>query len=90
MAKKLGEFATINENFISVPIALPDVTAEWFYMKPHLVTMVQPNRFGGFASKDSGMHLHTFTKLCDMAHIKDSEPYTLKLLSILFLFERKS
>ena len=72
MAKKLGEFATPNEDFVLAPTTLTDVAAEQFEIKAHLVTMVQHNNFGGSASKDASMHLHTFTELCAMTHIKDS------------------
>jgi hypothetical protein len=79
MAKKLGDFTTPNENFMRAPITLPNVTAEQFEIKPQLVTMVQQNQFGGSASKDAGLHLHTFIELCDMRRIKDYEPDALKL-----------
>lgn len=41
MAKKLGEIATPDENFMRAPITLPNVAAIKFGIKPHLVTMVQ-------------------------------------------------
>jgi hypothetical protein len=49
----------VTENFMRAPIALPDVAAEQFRIKTHLVTMVQQNQFGGSTSEDAGMHLHT-------------------------------
>ena len=61
------------------PIALPDIAAEQFEIKQHLVTMVQWNQFDGSASEDINMHLHTFTELCDMTRTKDYEPDALKL-----------
>lgn len=71
------------------PIALPDVAAEQFETKPHLVTIVQQNQFGGSASKDTCMHLHTITVLFNMTCIKDYEPNTLKL-RLPFLPSRES
>ena len=41
--------------------------------------MVQQDQFGGSASEDAGMHLHNFTELCNMTHIKDYDPDALKL-----------
>jgi hypothetical protein len=43
------------------------------------LTLVQPNQFGGLANEHAGMHLNTFTKLCDMMRIKDVEQNVLKL-----------
>ena len=35
MAQNLGDFAAPNENFMCAPIALPDVAAKHFKIKPH-------------------------------------------------------
>ena len=85
MAKKLGEFATPNENFMSAPTALPNVATKQFEIKPYFATVVQQNQFWGSTFKDVGMHLHTFTELCDMQHIKHYEPDTSKLLYFLII-----
>lgn len=61
--KNLGEFSTPNDDYVRAPIAQPNVRAEQYEINPNLVTTVQQNQFGGSASEDACMHLHTFTAL---------------------------
>src|SRR3989337_2581954 len=79
MARNLGSFATPSNNFMREPIAQPEVAAAEYEIKPNLVSMVQQDQFGGSASEDVGMHLHNFTKLCNMTRIRDYDQDTLKL-----------
>ena len=78
-AKKLGEFATPNDDYLRAPITQPAVDAENDEIKPNLLTLVQQNQFGGSASEDAGMHLNTFTEICDMMRIKYVNPDAVKL-----------
>ena len=77
--KKLGEFATPNDDYLRAPITQPAVEAENYEIKPNFLTLVQQNQFGGSASEDAGMHLNTFTEICDMMRIKDVNPDAIKL-----------
>jgi hypothetical protein len=61
VANKLGRFATPNDDYLRASITQPVVHAENYEIKPHILTLVQQNQFGGSASKDAGMHLNTFT-----------------------------
>ena len=69
--KKLGEYATPNDDYLRAPITQPAVTAENYEIKPHFLSLVQQNQFGGSAAEDAGLHLNSFTKICDMMRIKD-------------------
>ena len=77
--KKLGEFATPNDDYLRAPITQPAVVAENYEIKPNLLNLIQHNQFGGSASEDAGMHLNTFTELCDMMRMKDVDPNAVKL-----------
>ena len=77
--KMLGEFATPNDDYLRAPITQPAVEAENYEIKPNFLTLVQQNQFGGSASEDAGMHLNTFTEICDMMRIKDVNPDAVKL-----------
>ena len=77
--KKLGEYAIPNDDFIRAPITQPAVAAENYEIKPNLLSLVQQNQFGGSAAEDSGIHLNTFTEICDMMRIKDVDPNAVKL-----------
>ena len=61
------------------PITQLEVAVAEYEIKQNLVSMVQRDQFGGFPSKDAGIHLHNFTELCNMTHIKDYDPNALKL-----------
>ena len=88
--KKLGEYAIPNDDFIRAPITQHVVTAENYEIKPNLLSFVQQNQFGGSAAEDSGMHLNTFTEICDMMRIKDVDPNAVKLHLFPFFIKRKS
>ena len=60
-------------------IAQPNVVVAEYEIKPNLVYMVQRDQFGGSAFEVAGMHLHNFTELCNMTHIKDYDLDALKL-----------
>ena len=45
-AKKLGEFATPNDDYLRAPITQPTVTAENYEIKPNFLSLVQQNQFG--------------------------------------------
>ena len=77
--KKLGVFATPNNDYLRTPITQPTIAAEDYEIKPHYLSLVQQNQFGGFAIEDAGMHLNTFTEICEMMHIKDVDPNAVKL-----------
>ena len=77
--KKLGEYATPTDDFIATPITQPAVGVEEYEIKPNPLSLVQTNQFGGSSSKDSGLHLNTFTKICDMMCIKDVDTNAIKL-----------
>ena len=47
--KKLGEFATPNNDYLRTPITQPTITAEDYEIKPHYLSSVQQNKFGGSA-----------------------------------------
>jgi hypothetical protein len=68
-AKKLGEFATPNDEFLRAPITQPNVIMENYETKPNFLSLVQQNQFGGSIYEDAGMHLNTFTKIGDMMPI---------------------
>lgn len=80
IAKKLGEFATPNDDYLHAPITQPDVEAEQYEIKQTLLNLVQQNQFGGLANEDSGMHLHTFSEICDMIRMKDVDRDVVELL----------
>ena len=88
--KKLGEYAIPNDDFIRAPITQPAVAAENYEIKPNLLSLVQQNQFGGSAAEDSGMHLNTFTEICDMMRIKDVNPDAVKLRLFPSFIKRKS
>jgi hypothetical protein len=89
-AKKLGEFATPNDDYLRAPITQPVVDADNYEIKPHFLTLVQQNQFGGSAVEDAGMHLNTFTEICDMLCIKDVNPNTVMLRLFPFLLRGKA
>jgi hypothetical protein len=69
--KKLGEYATPNEDYICAPFTQPAIEVENYEIKPNYLSLVQQNQFGGSTFEDAGLHLNTFTEICDMMHIKD-------------------
>ena len=77
--KKLGEFATPNHDYLRTPITQPAILAEDYEIKPHYLSLVQRNQFGGSAVEDAGMHLNTFTEIFDMMRIKDVDRDAVKL-----------
>ena len=77
--KKLGEFATPINDYLRTPIIQPAIVVEDYVIKPHYLSLVQQNQFGGSAVEDAGMHLNTFTEICDMMCIKDIDPDAVKL-----------
>ena len=88
--KKLGEYAIPNDDFIRAPITQPAVTAENYEIKPNLLSLVQQNQFGGSVAENLGMHLNTFTEICDMMRIKDVDPNAVKLRLFPFSLRGKS
>ena len=60
--KKLGEFATPNNDYLRTPITQPSIVAQYYEIMPHYLTLVQQNQFGGSAVEDAGMHLNTSLK----------------------------
>ena len=77
--KKLGEYATPNDDYLRAHITQPAVTAENYEIKPHFLSLVQHNQFASSAAEDAGLHLNSFTKICDMMRIKDVDPNAVKL-----------
>jgi hypothetical protein len=77
--KKLGEYATPNEDYIRAPITQPAVAAKNYEINPNYLSLVQQNQFGGLTSKDAGLHFNTFTEICDMMCIKDVNPDVVRL-----------
>lgn len=60
-------------------IAQLEVAVVEYEIKPNLVSIVQHDQFGGSTSEDACMHLHNFTELCNMTHIRDYDLDALKL-----------
>ena len=58
--KKLGKFATPNDEHLRTPITQPAVAAENYEIKPNLLNLVQQNQFGGSTSEDAGMHKYFY------------------------------
>jgi hypothetical protein len=77
--KKLGEYATPNDDYICAPITLPAIEAENYEIMPNFLSLVQQNQFGGSTSEDASLHLNTFTEICDMMRIKDVNLYVVTL-----------
>ena len=64
---KLCDFTSTNNNdFICTPIAPPASKAEFFEIKPALLTLVMKEQFSGVSTDDAAAHLHNFVELCDM------------------------
>ena len=53
--KKLGEFATPNDDYLRAPITQPEVVEENYQIKPNLLNLIQQTQFGGSASRDAGL-----------------------------------
>ena len=87
--KKLREFATPYDDYLRASITQPAVEAENYEIKPNFLTLVQQNQFGGSASEDAGMHLNTFTEICDMMRIKDVNPDIVKLRLFHFFIKKE-
>lgn len=77
--KKLGEFATTTDDYLHALITQPDVKVKQYKIKPRLLNLVQQYQFRGSAIEDAGMHLHTFTEICDMMRMNDVDPDMVKL-----------
>jgi hypothetical protein len=88
--KKLGEFATHNNDYLYAPSTQPTVSVEKFEIKPNFISLVQRNQFGGSAYEDGGMHQNTFTEICEMMRIKDVKPDAVKLHLFPFSHRGKS
>jgi hypothetical protein len=69
--KEAWEDATPNDDYLLAPITQPVVTSE--EIKPHFLSLVQQNQFGGSATEEEGMHVNTFTKICGTMQIKNVE-----------------
>jgi hypothetical protein len=67
--KKLGEYATPSEDYIRAPITQPAIEAENYEIKPNYLSLVQQNQFGVSTFEDAGLHLNTFTEICDMMRV---------------------
>ena len=63
---------------------------ENYEIKPNLLNLIQQNQFGGSASEDAGMHLNTFTELCDMMRMKDVDPNAVKICLFPFSWRGKA
>jgi hypothetical protein len=57
---------------------------------PNFLNLVQRNQFGVSTSEDAGMHLNTFTEICEMMRIKDVDPDIVKLHFFPFSNRRKA
>ena len=77
--KRLGEYVTPADDFIPAPITQPAVDAETYEIKPNLLSLVQQNQFGGSSPEDLGLHLNSFTEICDLMCIKDVDTNDVKL-----------
>ena len=77
--KKLGEFATPNNDYLRTPITQPAIAVEDYEIKLHYLSLVQHNQFGGSAVEDASMHMNTFTEICDMMCIEYVDPDAVKL-----------
>jgi hypothetical protein len=88
--KKLGHYATPNDDFMNAPITQPTVTEENYEIKPNLLGLIQHNQFGGSTTEDLGLHLNIFTEICDMMRIKDVDPNAVKLCVFPFSLRGKA
>ena len=50
--KKLGEFATPNNDYLRTPNTQPSIAVEDYEIKPHYLSLVQQHQFGGSAVED--------------------------------------
>jgi hypothetical protein len=87
---KLGEYAISNEDYIHAPITQPAVEAENYEIKPNYLSLVQQNQFGGSTSEDAGLHLNTFSEICDIMRIKDVNPNVVRLRLFPFSLREKA
>jgi hypothetical protein len=77
--RKLGKYATPNDDYIRAPITQPAVRTENYEINPNYLSLVHQNQFGGSSFEDAGLCLNTFTEICDMMHIKDVNPDVVRL-----------
>jgi hypothetical protein len=72
--KKLGEY-----DYLRAPITQLTATTENYEIKPHFFKFSSIEPMWRLTIEDIGMHLNTFTKICDMMRIKDVEQNIVKL-----------
>ena len=69
---KLCDFTSTNNNdFICTPIAPSASKADFFEIKPALLTLVMKEQFSGVSTDDAAAHLNNFVELCDMQKYKE-------------------
>jgi hypothetical protein len=71
---KLGEY-----DYLRAPITQLAATTENYEIKPHFFKFSSIEPMWRLTIEDVGMHLNTFTKICDMMRIKDVEQNVVKL-----------
>ena len=77
---KLCDFTSTNNNdFICTPIAPTASKADFFEIKPALLTLVMKEQFSGVSTDDAAAHLNNFVELCDMQKYKEVEGDFVKL-----------
>ena len=64
---KFCDFTSTNNNYFSfTPIAPPASKADFFEIKPALLTLVMKEQFSGVSTDDTAVHINNFVELCEM------------------------
>ncbi|XP_063942820.1 uncharacterized protein LOC135150447 [Daucus carota subsp. sativus] len=62
--KSLKNYSQPSPSGVPTGIAMPNIQAANFEMKPALLTMIQQNQFAGLPTEDPTLHLQRFQQLC--------------------------
>lgn len=77
--KTLREYASPGVGGLSPSIITPAVTANYFELKPSLISMVQQNQFGGLPMEDANLHLSIFIEVCSTLKVQNVNDNTIRL-----------
>lgn len=77
--KTLGEYASPGVGGLQPSIITPAVTANYFELKPSLISMVQQNQFGGLPMEDANLHLSIFIEVCSTLKVQNVNDNTIRL-----------
>ncbi|XP_074570572.1 uncharacterized protein LOC141827240 [Curcuma longa] len=67
--KSLKDYAAPHARGMSSCIALPNIEANNFEIKPGFISMIQQNQFGGGPNEDPNLHLENFSDNCSTMRI---------------------